>query len=130
MNDNRTTLSIYGQEVKYMFKTRFVAVLLSLTTVFAAFAAGAFAENSISVDETIVIKDGKVVSGDSSLVDQGFIVIADESSDDATEEAVSTESSELSDSMLDTEDAEGSEDRGSEESTIELDDEAKLDYNK
>ncbi len=83
-----------------MFKTKFVAMFLCITTVFASFAAGAFAENSISVDETIVIKDGKVVSGSSALVDSGFIVIADEdeyadTEDNAVEEDAMTEEEKL-----------------------------------
>ena len=83
-----------------MFKTRFIAIFLCLTTVFATFAGVSFAEDNVD-EETIVIENGKVVSGDSTLVDEGYIVIvddeeksADEASGDTAEDEVTEEISE------------------------------------
>ncbi len=62
--------------------TRFTAIFISLTTLFALFTGNTYAQNygSVYVDETtLVIEDGNVISGDKSLIDRGIIVIGDES---------------------------------------------------
>ena len=64
-----------------MKKTRFTAMFLCVTTLFSLFAGGVYAEEGVTyIDETtLVIEDGKVVSGDKSLVDKGIVVIGDSS---------------------------------------------------
>ncbi|MBQ3081211.1 MAG: hypothetical protein IJC49_02020, partial [Clostridia bacterium] len=64
-----------------MKKTRFTAIFLCVTTLFSLFAGGVYAEEGVTyIDETtLVIEDGKVVSGDKSLVDKGIVVIGDSS---------------------------------------------------
>lgn len=77
-----------------MFKTKFVAILLCITTAFTLFAGVTFAEN-IDMEtgedvmyETLVIEDGKLISGSTELIDSGLIVLGDpdESNGDAVEE--------------------------------------------
>lgn len=77
-----------------MFRTKFIAIFLCLTTVFAAFAGVTFAEDTTD-EETIVIKDGKVVSGSSELVESGFIVIMDEDESETAEENTMTDEEKL-----------------------------------
>ena len=78
-----------------MKKTRFTAILLCVTTLFALFAGGAYAEEGVTYIEesTLVIEDGKVVSGDKSLVDKGIVVIggASDSSEEPDEETSAEE---------------------------------------
>ncbi len=69
-----------------MKKTRFTAIFLCLTTLFALFTGGVYAQNGESVyieETTLVIKDGKVISGDKSLIDSGIVVIGDDASEGA-----------------------------------------------
>jgi len=65
-----------------MRKIKITAIFLCITTLFAVFTAGVYAETNGTYieDTTLVIKDGKVVSGDKSLVDSGIVVIGDNSS--------------------------------------------------
>ena len=93
-----------------MFKTRFIAIFLCLTTVFATFAGVSFAEDNVD-EETIVIENGKVVSGDSTLVDEGFIVIVDDEEKSADEASGDT-----------------AEDEAAEEEKEEMTEDAKLQY--
>jgi len=78
-----------------MKKARFTAILLCVTTLFALFAGGAYAEEGVTYIEesTLVIEDGKVVSGDKSLVDKGIVVIGggESSSIDEPDEETSAE---------------------------------------
>lgn len=72
-----------------MKKTRFTAIFLCLTTIFALFTGGVYAQNTGGVyigDTTLVVKDGKVVSGDASLVDRGFVVIGNSNASENDEE--------------------------------------------
>ena len=86
---------IVPTEVYIMKKTRFTAILLCVTTLFALFAGGAYAEEGVTYIEesTLVIEDGKVVSGDKSLVDKGIVVIGggESSSIDEPDEETSAE---------------------------------------
>lgn len=65
-----------------MRRIKSTAILLSLLMLFVLFTGGVYAETDgvYIEDTTLVIKDGKVVSGDKSLVDNGIVVIGDESS--------------------------------------------------
>ncbi len=73
--------------------TRTTAVFLCITMLFALFTGGVYAEDGVTyIDETtLVIEDGKVVSGDKSLIENGIVVIGDNASsgadcDDPSEE--------------------------------------------
>ncbi len=67
---------------------RIIASVLSLCFVIAATIVGcpegdffSSAKGEVSINETIVIEDGKLVSGSSALIDNGYIVVGDEESD-------------------------------------------------
>lgn len=77
-----------------MFKIKFVAILLCLTTVFATFTGVSFADNNEGKDYELVIEDGKLISGNSDLIDQGIIVLG--SPDDSEE--TGSENIDISDS--------------------------------
>lgn len=63
-----------------MKKLRITAIATCLVTLFAFFTGGVYANTDYAyIDSTtLVIEDGKVVSGDGSLVENGFVVIGDE----------------------------------------------------
>jgi len=77
-----------------MLKTKIIAVLLSITTVFTVFMGVSFAESGDGT-ETLVIENGKLISGSSELIDSGYIVLsspdeeqAEENTDSSSEEDV------------------------------------------
>lgn len=76
-----------------MFKMKFTAALLCVTTVFATFSGAVFAKGGVIEEETIVIENGKVVSGNSELIDNGMIVLV-ESEEDLPKDESSEPSSE------------------------------------
>ena len=63
-----------------MFKFRIIAIVLCFTMCFAMFSNVVYAEIGVTfIDETtIVIKNGKLVSGDASLIESGLIVVGDD----------------------------------------------------
>lgn len=75
-----------------MKRTRFTAALLCITTLFAVLGGGVYAEEDVTYIEeaTLVIEDGKVISGDKSLVERGIVVIGDAHEDSAEEIDLST----------------------------------------
>ncbi len=96
-----------------MFK-RILSSLLSATLITAAASGisgvatdGIYTkENYVIDDSTVVIRDGKVVSGDASLVDSGLIVIEDDVATDAVvENTVVEQHDDCSDSVCTEHDA-------------------------
>ncbi|MBQ7047833.1 MAG: hypothetical protein IJN86_02695, partial [Clostridia bacterium] len=67
-----------------MYSKRLLAMLLCISMLLAVFAVGvAAAGEEVYIEESvIVIEDGKVVSGDTSLIDSGIIVIGDDTSEE------------------------------------------------
>lgn len=67
-----------------MYRKRLLAMLLCVAMLSTLLVGGVSAANEdvYIEDSTIVIEDGKVVSGDTSLIDSGVIVIGDDDTED------------------------------------------------